>query len=131
MPEERPADPRGRVVGRLYGDDGRALCWVGVCDTIRTRRRGLLGVDALALDEAILLTPCRSIHTMGMRIPIDVAFLDHELRVIAVKEEMRPGKFLVTRRLLGTHCILEAAGGAFAEWRLRVGESLRLEVEAA
>lgn len=121
------SETRGRVLARLYGEDDRELAWVGICDTVRTRARGLIGVHEMAIDECILLTPCKSIHTARMKMKIDVGFLDRELRVIAVREELPPGRFLVSPRLFRTRCVLEAAAGAFSEWGLRIGEALRLE----
>ena len=68
--------------------------WRGCCVTVRcwrawrwpssrrARSRGLLGRDGV--DGALLLRPCRSVHTVGMRFPIDVAFCDDELRVLRV-----------------------------------------------
>jgi uncharacterized membrane protein (UPF0127 family) len=40
------------------------------------RRKGLLGRDGL--EGALLLEPARSVHTLGMRFDVDVAFLDGE-----------------------------------------------------
>lgn len=120
---------RGTAVGRLYGQDGRELAWVGICDTARTRAKGLLGVREMAADECILLAPCRSVHTFGMKMGIDVACLDRGLRVLAIREGLAPGKFLLTRRVLSTRSVLEARAGAFAEWDISVGEQLHLRMD--
>ena len=42
--------------------------------------RGLLGRDGI--DGAMLLRPARSVHSVGMRFPIDVAFCDQDLVVV-------------------------------------------------
>lgn len=55
------------------------------------RRRGLLGSDPLAPGEALVLRPCRQVHTFGMRFPIEVAFVDGSSVVLAVLR-MRPGR---------------------------------------
>ena len=64
-----------------YGDgvawllrDGDVLASLEVAATRSARRRGLLGRDHL--EGALLLERTRSVHTLGMRFPIDVAFLD-------------------------------------------------------
>jgi uncharacterized membrane protein (UPF0127 family) len=118
------------MTGVLFGEDGRQLAWVGLCNTARTRSRGLLGVDALALDECVLLTPCRSVHTYGMRMDIDVACLNRDLDVVAIRPSLPPKKMLLTRRFFTTRSVLEAASGAFATWGLRVGERLRADFSA-
>ena len=56
--------------------DGDVLAAVEVADTATARRRGLLGRDAF--DGALVLRPCRNVHTVRMRFPIDVAFCDAE-----------------------------------------------------
>src|SRR5437763_16668266 len=111
MPDPHNPEPRGRVEGQLFGGDGRFLAHVGLCDTVRTRTKGLLGVPAMSTDECVLLVPCKSVHTHGMKMTIDVACLDRDLRVLALRPELAPRKMLITRRLLRTHAILEAAAG--------------------
>jgi uncharacterized membrane protein (UPF0127 family) len=93
-----------------------------VAASYRARTRGLLGRDSL--DGALLLSPANSVHTFRMRMPIDVAYLDRRLRVIAVRT-MPPGR-LGLPRLRARH-VLEAEAGAMEGWGLRVGA--RVEVD--
>jgi uncharacterized protein len=65
---------------------------IGVADGWWSRSRGLLGRDALAPGEGLLLTPCRSIHMYGMRFPLDVAFLDREGTVVETYADLAPGR---------------------------------------
>jgi uncharacterized protein len=58
--------------------------------TFWARARGLLGRPPLAANEALLLRPCRAVHTFFMRYPIDVVFLDRVGNVVAVREALRP-----------------------------------------
>ncbi|MFQ5557215.1 MAG: DUF192 domain-containing protein, partial [Acidimicrobiales bacterium] len=53
-----------------------------IAESRRARRRGLLGRDGI--DGALLLCPARSVHTFGMRFPIDVAHCDSGMRVLRV-----------------------------------------------
>lgn len=62
--------------GRLLADRAERAT------SFRDRFVGLMGRRALALGEGMLLSPCNSIHTFFMRIPIDVAFLDSEGRIV-------------------------------------------------
>ncbi|RPI09277.1 MAG: DUF192 domain-containing protein, partial [Actinobacteria bacterium] len=55
---------------------GEVLASLEVADTRATRRKGMLGRDGI--DGALLLVPARSVHTLGMRFDIDVAFLDRD-----------------------------------------------------
>ena len=59
-----------------------------------SRLRGLIGREAgwLAGYKGVVLVPCRSIHTFGMRQSIDVAFVDSTGRVCAVERGLASGK---------------------------------------
>ena len=55
------------------------------------RLKGLLGRDRLEPGEGLLLRPCRAIHMLGMRMALDIAFLDSAGRVVAVYPSLEPG----------------------------------------
>jgi uncharacterized membrane protein (UPF0127 family) len=82
---------------------------VRIAESRRERRRGLLALSEFAPNEGLLLTGCRSIHTIGMRFAIDAVLLDRKFRVLAVVP-MRPGRLLLPR--LGVRHVLEVAPGA-------------------
>ena len=126
-------------MGRRRWRDGRGSLIVGadadtegpgtsvpleIATSYRARTRGLLGRDGI--DGAMLLSPASGVHTFGMRIPLDVAYLDRRLTVLAVRT-MPPGR-LGLPRLRARH-VLEAEAGAMAGWGVRVG--VRLSVETA
>ncbi|MBW5426176.1 DUF192 domain-containing protein, partial [Streptomyces sp. BG9H] len=67
---------------------------------------------------ALLLTPARAVHTVGMRFAVDVAYLDRELRVLAVRT-MRPGRIGLPRPR--ARHVIEAEAGAMARWGVRRG----------
>ncbi|MGX1132849.1 uncharacterized membrane protein (UPF0127 family) [Streptomyces glaucescens] len=94
-----------------------------IATSYRARTKGLLGRDTI--EGALLLSPAGSIHTIGMRIPIDVAYLDRHLKVLAVRT-MPPGR-LGLPRLRARH-VVEAGAGVMAGWGVRSG--VRLSVEA-
>lgn len=87
-----------------------------VARSAQSRRRGLLGRDGI--DGALLLSPASAVHTLGMRFPIDVAYLDRTLRVMAVRT-MPPGRVGLPRP--GARHVLEAEAGAMERWGIRPG----------
>ena len=101
--------------------DGDVLAAAEVASTFGERLKGLLGRDGL--DGALVLRPARSVHTIGMRFAIDVAYCDPDLRVLAVRT-MRPHRMAVPRRR--AKVVVEAEAGAFERWGLRVGDQLEL-----
>ena len=63
---------------------------VKVADTPWARLRGLLGRVRLRSDEGLWLVPSRGIHTFGLMFPIDVIYLDSQMRVVQVIEGLGP-----------------------------------------
>ncbi len=94
-----------------------------LAETFWQRFRGLQLRRTLASDEALLLRPCRSIHTHWMRFSIDVAMLDEMGVVLSVIHGQRPWRFVP--RTEGTHSIVEAAAGSLAT-RLDVGTRVQV-----
>ncbi|EGX56782.1 secreted protein [Streptomyces zinciresistens K42] len=118
----------GRGTLTVYGEPGAGAgvrVPLEIAASYRARTRGLLGRDGV--DGAILLTPAGSVHTFGMRVPIDVAYLDRSLRVVAVRT-MRPGRLGLPRPR--SRHVLEAGAGVMAEWGLRAGARVTVEPEA-
>jgi uncharacterized membrane protein (UPF0127 family) len=99
--------------------DGEVLASLEVADQRATRRRGLLGRDSI--EGALLLVPARSVHSFGMRFPLDVAWLDGELNVLRVARLRRNR---MTRPVLRARCVLEAEAGSLGRWGVQVGDQL-------
>lgn len=96
------------------GGSGRmitASAWLA--DRWHTRLRGLLGRAPLAdrARQALWLRPCGSVHTIGMRYPLDVVFLDRDDRVCGWREGLRPGRFAACA---GARSTVEFHAGALA-----------------
>lgn len=102
-------------------DDARVLASIEVADARSARRRGLLGRDGI--DGALALRPCRWVHTMGMRFPIDVAFVDDDGVVV---KTMQMNRQRVGVPVWRAAVVIEAEAGAFARWGLRVGDVVEI-----
>jgi uncharacterized membrane protein (UPF0127 family) len=81
--------------------------------------RGLLGRDGL--EGALLLRPANSVHSIGMRFDLDVAFLDQDGVVLRT---VRLRRHRATRIVPRARSVLEAEAGAFEAWGLRAGDRL-------
>lgn len=68
---------------------------VEVAHTFAERSRGLLGRTALAPDRGMLIERCNAIHTLFMKFPIDVVFLDRTGAPVKVVKNIRPGRVCV------------------------------------
>jgi uncharacterized membrane protein (UPF0127 family) len=96
---------------------------IEIARTRRERRRGLLGRDGLPRGSALVLTPCNAIHTVGMRFPIDVAFVDKRGRVRRIVRKLGPSRIKICLRARTT---IECPSGQLEEIRLQVGDQVKL-----
>lgn len=94
---------------------------VRVAERFIARALGLLVGAPLEAHEGLLIAPCSSIHTIGMRYPIDVVFLDREGCVLRVFAEVRAGRM---RFAPGARAVLELRSGIAAQHGLRPGVRL-------
>lgn len=56
-----------------------------------SRLLGLALLDRYRAPEGLLIPRCRSVHTFGMRFPIDLLFLGPELEPLLAVREVEPG----------------------------------------
>lgn len=70
----------------------------------------------------LVIAPCRDVHTMGMRAPIDVAFIDGRGRVLEAHRMVGPFRRLRNRRAA---CVLERFSRCDTPW-FRPGERIVL-----
>ncbi|MHC3468064.1 DUF192 domain-containing protein [Streptomyces sp. 7R007] len=119
-------DGRGTLVVGGESGPGAVSVPLEIATSYRARTRGLLGRDSV--EGVMLLSPASGVHTFRMRMPIDVAYLDRRLDVIAVRT-MKPGR-LGLPRLRSRH-VLEAEAGAMAGWGIRAGVRVAVETVAA
>ena len=103
--------------------DGRVLASAEVASGRRERTRGLLG--RTALDGAFVIERCRWVHTVGMKIPIDIAYLDRD-GVVVKTVAMR--RHRIGAPVWKARTVIEAEGGAFARWGVHVGDTIEVRV---
>lgn len=84
------ASCNGRVLGHQ----------IGRADRFFKRFLGLMGKKGLAEGEGLLLLNCPAIHCFFMRFPIDVVYLNKDMKVVGL-ETVRPWKI--------GHCFKDAA----------------------
>jgi uncharacterized membrane protein (UPF0127 family) len=101
---------------------------IELATTRATRRRGLLGRDGLPPGAALVLTPCNAIHTIGMRFPIDVVFVDSRGRVRKVVHNLRAWRMAMSPLSRAT---IEFAAGGLDAGSVKVGDRLYLTPAAA
>ena len=92
--------------------------------TSRERRTGLLGRDSLEKGEGLWIAPCEAVHTIGMKFPIDVLFLDKKRKVLKVRNDMQKWRMAMCLR---GHSVLELPSGTAAAMQTARGDELEFE----
>lgn len=86
------------------------------------RLRGLIGHSNLSPGKALLLRPCRSVHTAFMRFPIDLVFLDREQKICKLIRNLGTWKIAGCWQAQAT---LELATGEIERLGLQCGDQLQ------
>ncbi len=84
------------------------------------RLRGLLARPRLNDTEALLISPCNDVHTVGMRYSIDVVFCNKEGEIIKTTT-LAPFRFAVCREAA---CVIECAAGDAIKHGFKLGETV-------
>jgi uncharacterized protein len=94
---------------------------VWVAASAFARLVGLCGLESLPSNRALLIPRCRSVHTLGMRFAIDVAFV--------VPANSALFEIAALRRCVQPRRVVAARGSALAALELRAGGLERLALE--
>lgn len=96
-----------------------------VATSFASRFLGLMGKKDLPFGAALHISPCNSIHTFFMKIPIDAVFLDKQLKVVKVCSAMVPWR--ISSIYWGAHSVLELPSGTSSASGTVEGDQLVFE----
>lgn len=103
--------------------DGRELLpRVSHANNFWLRLKGLLGRKGLDQGEALLIEPCNSVHTLGMKFPIGVVFLNTEGQILHLIEDLPPGRLSPIIR--GARRVLELRPEQLRSLNLQQGDRI-------
>ncbi len=80
---------------------------IDIADTWIKRLRGLLG-KPLDWDRALMLKPCSSVHTFGMRYAIDIYYFNEQHECVHMVHGLRPMRVSACSK---AHYVIEIASG--------------------
>lgn len=107
--------------GALYADGRDMGCDVAVARSFLQRALGLLARPPLTPRQALWITRCDSVHTVGMRYAIDVVFLSRSGQVLRVAHAVPPLRFRLCR---GAAAVVELRAGAAHALGILAGQVL-------
>lgn len=101
--------------------DGDVVCALEMAESPAERRNGLRGRQGL--DGALHLDGVRTVHTLGVGFPIDVAFLSSDLTVLRVAR-LKPRRMSVGGP--AARSVVAAQAGSLERWGVREGDHLEV-----
>ncbi len=101
-----------------------------VADTHASRFIGLLGTSAgeFLAGKGLWIVPCRGVHTLGMRFPIDVVYLDAKSTVIHLEQHLMPWRFAPVR--LRAASVLELPPSTVTQTATQLGDKIEIRLGA-
>jgi uncharacterized membrane protein (UPF0127 family) len=101
---------------------------LAVAQTHWSRLRGLLGAseDDFRNGCGLWIRPCRGVHTLAMRFPIDVVYLDRAGTVVHLEPDLRPWRFAPVR--LQAASVLELPSHTLASTGTALGDRIEIKI---
>lgn len=90
--------------------------------------RGLLGTSGLRPGEGLLIEPCSSIHSLGMRYRFDAVFVDRQGRVVRAVPALAPNRVAWGGR--SAHAVFELPAGTIRATATQRGDTIQWQQAA-
>jgi uncharacterized membrane protein (UPF0127 family) len=100
---------------------------VKIANNVFSRMIGLLNRSNLEQGEGLLIIPCNSIHSIGMKFNFDAVFLDKNNKVQHLIKDIKPWKVLPV--IFSAHSTLELPAGTIDIAEIKVNDYLEFITE--
>jgi uncharacterized membrane protein (UPF0127 family) len=102
-----------------------------IADTHWSRLRGLMGLKVadFGAGRGLWIVPSHGVHTLAMRFPIDVLYLDKDRIVIHIEQNLKPWKLAPVRMRAAS--VLELPGATLQATGTALGDEIEIAVDKA
>jgi len=99
---------------------------LAIADGHWSRLRGLMGraPDSFSTGDGLWILPCKGVHTLGMRFPIDVVYLSGDKVVVHLEHGLPPWRFAPVR--LKASSVLELPENTLRTTGTTIGDELEI-----
>jgi len=104
---------------------------LSIAGTHWSRLRGLMGKDAASFPagDGLWIVPSRGVHTLAMKFPIDVLYLDTNKLVVHVEQNLKPWR--VAKVSMNTASVLELPGDTLKSSGTVIGDEIEIALRPA
>lgn len=110
------------MILKIKGSNGVVAENLVMAKTFFKRFKGLMFTKDLSPQSALYIYPCSAIHTFFMNYSIDVLYLDINNIILAIDEDMKPGKIGIHRK--NAAAVIELKSGSAKEMDIKVGQTV-------
>lgn len=89
------------------------------------RFKGLMFVQSIPDNYGLLIKPCKQIHMLNMKFPLDVIYLSADNKVVHIDENIRPGQ--IGKTIKEAQCVIEVNSGTCARCGINIDDILTVE----
>lgn len=102
---------------------------LAVADSHWSRLCGLVGKSSsdFQQEHGLWIVPCRGVHTLGMRFPIDVIYLTRDKVVLHLEPALPPWRFAPVR--FGAASVLELPEHTVRSTGTTIGDQLEIDTQ--
>jgi len=100
-----------------------------IAESNEARRVGLLNRESITPGEGLWIKQASSIHTFGMKFPIDVVFLNKDRFIVGIVPDMGPESSTGRFPYCKFDSVLELPAGTVAATGTREGDAIDLRIE--
>lgn len=95
-----------------------------LADNFILRLKGLLGKSLLLKGEGLIITPCNMVHTIRMKMCIDVVFVSSANRVVHIINSMKPNR--ISPLIKEASYVIELPAGHAKKTNTEIGNSIEV-----
>ena len=93
--------------------------FVKTATNLKEKIQGLIGKDK---PQALMIRTRFGLHTFGLKFPIDVAILNKDNKVVAIKKNLVPNKIFVWNPKYGK--VIELPSGTIEKKKIKINDSI-------
>lgn len=106
--------------------DNQIICnKVIMANSFFKRLKGLMFTKNLPSDSSMYICPCNQIHMFFMNYSIDVLYIDKNNVILAIDEDMKPGR--IGKKVNGAAAVVELQAGKVKESNIKIGQTLQID----
>ena len=100
--------------------DEKEIIEITIAKNMFSRMKGLMGKNTV--EKGLLLSPCNSIHTFFMKVPIDVLYLDKCGHIVSMNNPIIPWK--VGKMIRHSKAVIELPSGTIKKSNIKLNQKV-------